>query len=46
LLKVLNDHQREPGVVEALEDLKAAGFNYVQRSIDHMLSCLVLTILG
>jgi len=44
LLKVLNDHQREPGVVEAIEDLKAAKFNYVQRSMDHMLSCLVLTI--
>ena len=44
LLKVLNDHQREPGVVEAIDDLQAAQRNYVNRSIDHMLSCLVLTI--
>jgi hypothetical protein len=44
VLEVLNKHQNEPGVVEALEDLKAAKVNYVQRSIDHMMNCLVLAI--
>jgi hypothetical protein len=44
LLQVLNSHQNEPGVVEALEDLKAAKVNYIQRSIDHMMNCLVLAI--
>jgi hypothetical protein len=44
VLQVLNNHQNEPGVVEALEDLKAAKVNYVQRSIDHMINCLVLAI--
>ena len=44
LLRVLNNHQNEPGVVEALEDLKAAKLNYVQRSIDHMMNCLVLAV--
>jgi hypothetical protein len=44
LLRVLNKHQNEPGVIEALEDLKASKVNYVQRSIDHMLSCLVLAL--
>jgi hypothetical protein len=44
LLQVLNNHQNEPGVVEALDDLKAAKVNYVQRSIDHMMNCLVLAI--
>jgi hypothetical protein len=44
LLHVLNKHQNEPGVLEALEDMKAAKVNYVQRSIDHMTNCLVLAI--
>ena len=44
LLEVLNKYQNEPGVIEALEDLKAAKVNYVQRSIDHMMNCLVLAI--
>ncbi len=44
LLQVLGSHQNEPGVVSALEDLKAAKVNYTQRSIDHMLNCLVLVI--
>ncbi len=44
LIQVLNSHQNEPGAIEALEDLKAAKVNYVQRSIDHMLNCLVLAI--
>jgi hypothetical protein len=44
VLQVLNGHQNEPGVAEALEDLKAAKANYVQRSIDHMTNCLVLAI--
>jgi hypothetical protein len=44
LIQVLNEHQNEPGVVEALEDLKAAKINYVQRSIDHMMNCLVLAV--
>ena len=44
LVRVLSNHQEEPGVAEAIEDLKAAKVNYVQRSIDHMLNCLVLTM--
>jgi len=44
LLHVLNTHQNEPGAIEALEDLKAAKVNYVQRSIDHMMNCLVLAL--
>jgi hypothetical protein len=44
LLQVLNSHQNEPGVVETLVDLQAAKVNYIQRSIDHMMNCLVLTI--
>jgi hypothetical protein len=44
VLQVLNKHQKEPGVAEALEDLKAAKVNYVQRSIDHMMNCAVLAI--
>jgi hypothetical protein len=44
VLQVLNRHRNEPGVVEAFEDLKAAKVNYVQRSIDHMMNCLVLAI--
>ncbi|MEP6539507.1 MAG: hypothetical protein ABJF23_29490 [Bryobacteraceae bacterium] len=44
LIHVLNSHTSESGVVEALDDLKAAKFNYTQRSIDHMLSCLVLAL--
>ena len=44
LLKVLNGHQKEPGASEALTDLKAAKVNYIQRSIDQMMNCLVLAI--
>src|SRR5947207_3201751 len=44
LLQVLNSHQSEQGVVEVLDDLKAAKVNYLQRSIDHMMNCLVLAI--
>jgi len=44
LLEVLNRHQNEPGVIAALGDLKAAKVNYCQRSIDHMVNCLVLAI--
>jgi len=44
LLQVLNSHQSEPGVDEALDALKAAKLNYIQRSIDHMMNCLVLAI--
>ena len=44
LLKVLNRHQKESGAIEAIADLKAAKVNYVQRSIDHMMNCLVLAI--
>ena len=44
LLEVLNRHHDEPGVAEALDDLKAAKINYGQRSIDHMMNALVLTI--
>src|SRR5262249_28085831 len=42
LIEVLNNHQDEPGVIVALDDLKAAKINYTQRSIDHMMNCLVL----
>jgi 3-methyladenine DNA glycosylase AlkC len=31
-------------VIEVLDDLKAAKVNYVQRSIDHIMNCLVLAI--
>lgn len=44
LLQVLNRHRNELGVAEAFDDLKAAKFNYIQRSIDQMISCLVLAI--
>jgi hypothetical protein len=44
LLEVLNRHAGEPGVREALDYLSSAKVNYVQRSIDHMISCLVLAI--
>jgi hypothetical protein len=44
LLEILNKHRDEPGVAAAIEDLKAARVNYLQRSIDHMMSCLVLTV--
>jgi hypothetical protein len=44
LLAVLNKHQDEPGAIETLSDLKAARTNYVQRSMDHMLNCLILAI--
>jgi hypothetical protein len=44
VIEVLNKHQNEPGAVETLVDLKAAKMNYVQRSIDHMMNCLVLAI--
>ncbi|SPF43639.1 hypothetical protein SBA4_3070015 [Candidatus Sulfopaludibacter sp. SbA4] len=44
LLQVLNSHHKESGVVEALEDLKAAKINYQQRSTDHMLQALVLAV--
>lgn len=44
ILYVLSRHLDEPGVGEALDDLRAAKVNYVQRSIDHMMNCLVLTI--
>lgn len=44
LLGVLNRHQNETGVAEALADLKAAKLNYVQRSIDHMMNCLILAV--
>jgi hypothetical protein len=44
LLAVLNKHREEPGVAAAFENLKAAKFNYLQRSLDHMMSCLVLTL--
>lgn len=44
LIQVLNNHQNEPGATDALEDLKAAKVNYVQRSIDHMMKCLMLAL--
>jgi hypothetical protein len=44
LIEVLGRHQDEPGAGEALGDLSAAKVNYVQRSIDHMMNCLVLAI--
>ena len=44
LLEVLNAAPKKKGVVEALEDMKAAKVNYEQRSIDHMILALVLAI--
>jgi len=50
LLAVLSKHRDEPGVVEAIEYLKAAKTNYIRRptpylaSIDKMMNCLVLVI--
>jgi hypothetical protein len=44
LIALLKQHEEEPGVGEALIDLGAARINYVQRSVDHMIACLVLTI--
>jgi hypothetical protein len=44
LLAVLGRHHDEPGVAEALDDLKSAKFNYTQRSLDHMMKALVLTM--
>ena len=44
VLDVLSGYQDEPGVGAALEDLRAAKVNYVQRSIDHMMNCFVLAI--
>jgi hypothetical protein len=46
LLRVLDKHHKEPGVVEAIDGLKAAKSNYVHRSIDHMMNCLVIAIHG
>ena len=40
----MNKHRDEPGVREAFDDLNAAKTNYVQRSIDHMINSLVLTL--
>jgi hypothetical protein len=44
LLRVLDKHHNEPGVVEAIDGLKAAKSNYLHRSTDHMMNCLVLAI--
>jgi hypothetical protein len=44
LVEVLERHRGEKGVAGALDDLRAAKTNYVQRSIDHMLGCLILTV--
>jgi len=41
---VLAEHAEKPGVTEAMEHLKAAKENYVQRSLDHMLNSLVLAL--
>ena len=41
VLKVLYKYQNHPGVGEACEEFKAAKLNYVQRSTDHMMNCLV-----
>lgn len=44
LLDVLNKDRGESGVLAAIEKLEAAKFNYGQRSLDHMLKALVLTV--
>lgn len=44
VLEILDRHRGEPGVTEAFDNLRAAKTNYVNRSIDHMITCLVLTI--
>jgi hypothetical protein len=42
LLGVLARHADEPGVPQAMEHLRAAKDNYVQRSLDHVMNSLVL----
>ena len=44
LLAVLAKHSDERGVPEAIEHLRAAQSNYVQRSLDHMMNSLVLAL--
>ncbi len=42
LLAVLERHAEEPKVAAAIDHLRAAKVNYVQRSLDHMINSLVL----
>ncbi len=44
ILRILSRHAGEPGVEEALHALNAAKENYLQRSIDHMLSNIALSL--
>jgi hypothetical protein len=43
LLEILSKHYDEPDVAAALCDLNSAKANHVQRSIDHLMNCLILT---
>ena len=44
IIEVLGRHNEEPAVAKALDYLKSAKVNYVQRSLDHMLSTSVVAI--
>lgn len=44
VLAVLQRYCDKPGVAGAFDDLLAAKKNYQQRSLDHMLNCLVLVL--
>lgn len=44
LIDVLGRHYEEPGVGQALDYVKSAKTNYVQRSIDHMVNTIVLAL--
>jgi hypothetical protein len=48
LLEVLdkyqNAHPADVGAAKAYEDLRMAKANYVQRSMDHMMTCLLLAL--
>ncbi len=44
LVQILGKYSDVRGIGEALQDLRAAKVNYVQRSIDHMVICLILVV--
>jgi hypothetical protein len=44
IIEVLGKHPEDPAATKALDYLKSAKFNYVQRSLDHMLSTSILAL--
>jgi hypothetical protein len=44
LLVILDKHRDDPGVEEAIADLRAAKINYAQGSTNQLVACIVLTI--